>query len=272
MISMSNINTENEEVDKIRKKLEAPFSAMDIKFRIRKKHLYRSEVEVLAYIDSRAVHKRLSDTVGFGNWEMSYRVESLHDHMRDPNKKVYNKKDKVMVPSPIDFERKFSATICKLSLYLDGRWITREGMSGMTDIEPVKGSASGSEKRAAVPFGIGSYLYETDSLFTKVSIGENAPEKHGWRREWDSDKGVFWWQIPTLPDWLRSESEKDINYGNNLLKIQTFVSDETKSSFWLEVSQMYSPDYSIATIVACRGEEIIKKLENKEFTFQKEAK
>jgi hypothetical protein len=88
---------------------------------------------VLAYIDARDVQDRLDAVVGPGSWNNRTRrdgdawigrVEIVHD---------------------------------------DGRVSVREDASDPSDIEAVKGGASGAFKRAAVGFGIGRYLYRLDA-------------------------------------------------------------------------------------------------------------
>ncbi len=47
---------------------------------------------------------------------------------------------------------------CKLSVKLNGEFITKEDAAPFTSIEALKGSFSDALKRAAVKFGIGRYL------------------------------------------------------------------------------------------------------------------
>jgi hypothetical protein len=87
----------------------------------------------LAYITARDVMDRLDATVGFANWQTSYRW--IGDRM-----------------------------ICKLSVRIDGEWITKSDGADDSNIEGAKGGISDALKRAAVLFGIGRYLYHPNAF------------------------------------------------------------------------------------------------------------
>ena len=53
-------------------------------------------------------------------------------------------------------------TLCRLSINIDGNWISKTDGSGDTKIDPEKGGLSGATKRVAVSWGIGRYLYGLD--------------------------------------------------------------------------------------------------------------
>lgn len=87
----------------------------------------------LAYITARDVMDRFDATVGFANWQTSYRW--IGDRM-----------------------------ICKLSVRIDGEWITKSDGADDSNIEGAKGGISDALKRAAVLFGIGRYLYHPNAF------------------------------------------------------------------------------------------------------------
>lgn len=82
----------------------------------------------LAYIDARDVMDRLDGVVGPENWQDTY----LHVG---------------------------GAMCCRLSIRIDGEWITKSDGAGATNMEGEKGQFSDALKRAAVRWGIGRYLY-----------------------------------------------------------------------------------------------------------------
>lgn len=86
--------------------------------------------KALAYIDARDVMGRLDAVLGPTNWSDEY-VETAKGVM-----------------------------LCKLSLRIDGEWITKTDGAGETDVEAEKGKISDAFKRAAVKWGIGRYLYD----------------------------------------------------------------------------------------------------------------
>ena len=102
--------------------LKEPFGKYSVKFR------QGAGGKQLAYIDARTVMKRLDEVVGINNWQTEY-------------------------------EECSGRIICKLSLRIDGEWITKCDGAGDTKIEGDKGGISDALKRAAVNFGIGRYLY-----------------------------------------------------------------------------------------------------------------
>jgi len=90
----------------------------------------------LAYLDARAVRRRLNEVCGAG-WSCRY-------------------------PLVTD---KFA--VCEIAICIDGQWVTRSDGADPTDIEAVKGMMSSAFKRAAATWGVGEYLYEMpDNLRT----------------------------------------------------------------------------------------------------------
>lgn len=91
----------------------------------------------IAYIDARAVMKRLDDVLGVDGWEDRYTV--LDD----------------------------GCVVCTLKCRIAGQWVTKEDVGGESDQKDVgdkrKASFSDAFKRAAVKFGVGRYLYSLPS-------------------------------------------------------------------------------------------------------------
>ncbi|SIS11982.1 Rad52/Rad22 family DNA repair protein [Williamsia sterculiae] len=164
--------------------LQAPFPERDIEWRAQRSGINRNGngwVSVVAYIDNRAVQNRLDDVCGPENWRDEYDT------------------------SPV------GGVLCGISIRVNGEWITKWDGADKTDVEPIKGGLSNAEKRAAVKWGIGRYLYRLESDIVQVRpSGDNyiAIKKN------KSDlvptiKG--YWTPPALPTWARPvalESEK----------------------------------------------------------------
>jgi hypothetical protein len=95
---------------------------------------------VVAYLDARAVQKRLDEIVGAFNWKNVYSL------WQD------------------------NSQICGISIFNEERndWITKFDGAPNSDIEPIKGGLSDSFKRAASAWGIGRYLYEVPSIWVEV--------------------------------------------------------------------------------------------------------
>jgi Rad52/22 family double-strand break repair protein len=115
--------------DDIRAALAAPFPPSDIEWRISHTNAEGTTAMVLAYITARAVMDRLDSVLGIGAWSSKL--------------------------TRID-----GGFICELSATIRGLPVTRCDVSQDSDVEPLKGGASGALKRAAVQFGIGRDLYD----------------------------------------------------------------------------------------------------------------
>lgn len=132
------------EVKEITEKLKAYFPEEDIQWRITATTQDKTKGLAAPYLDTRAIQKRLDDTVGIDGWKVSYR--------------------------PIE-----DGFICSLSLKLNGEWITKEDGANMTDYEKIKGGISGAFKRTASSgFGLGRYIYDIPLTWIKIKKQGNS--------------------------------------------------------------------------------------------------
>lgn len=93
-----------------------------------------------AYLDARAVMDRLDEVCGPANWSDAY------------------------VPGPA------GGVLCRLSIRLEGEWVTKEDVAENTEVEPVKGGVSDALRRAAVKWGVGRYLYRVPQLWVPCEL------------------------------------------------------------------------------------------------------
>lgn len=152
----------------ILKCLQEPFSKNDIEWRVGSRTKDRKKGRALPYITARAVMARLDEVVGVGGWKDQYEVIP---HQEKP------------------------AVICRLSLLIDGQWVTKEDGSQVefrndSDIDPWKTAFSDALKRVAVKWGIGRYLYAYEAPWVEL---ENERQLA---------------RIPELPDWALPEAER----------------------------------------------------------------
>ena len=132
------------EVKEISEKLKAYFPEEDIQWRITATTQDKTKGLAVPYVDTRAIQRRLDDTVGIDGWKVSYR--------------------------PIE-----DGFICSLSLKLNNEWITKEDGANMTDYEKIKGGISGAFKRTASSgFGIGRYIYDIPLTWIKIKKQGNS--------------------------------------------------------------------------------------------------
>ncbi len=101
--------------EEIIKRLLAPFDAKEIEWKIQVTTQDKARGMAVAYMDARAVQKRLDEVVGPFNWKNVYSL--WHDN----------------------------AQICGISIFNDDRneWITKFDGAENSDIEPIKGGLSG---------------------------------------------------------------------------------------------------------------------------------
>lgn len=132
----------------ILKELKSPFPYEDIDWKVQVTNKDKTQGMAVAYLDSRAIQKRLDEAVGAMNWTNEFMLWQ----------------DK--------------AQICGIGLYdvERGAWVMKYDGAENTDIEPVKGGLSDSFKRAAVLWGIGRYLYDMASIWVEIE-----PNGKSWR-------------------------------------------------------------------------------------------
>lgn len=105
----------------------------------------------LAYLDARDVMGRLDEVVGPANWT-DYYEESARGRV-----------------------------ICKLSINVEGQWVTKSDGAGDTAVEGEKGGISDAFKRAGVKWGIGRYLYDLGNTYGPCEGYEKNGKRH-WKK------------------------------------------------------------------------------------------
>src|SRR3990172_1854590 len=155
------------------KKLTEPFKAEEIEWRVSragKKSNGDLWAKILAYVTNRAIMDRLDEACGPENWKNEFREWQGS-----------------------------TAVLCGLSIKIEGEWVTKWDAAENTDFEAVKGGISGSQKRAAVHWGIGRYLYSLEETWAQISYhgtfaGQFVDKKTG-------EKLFFKFDPPSLPEW-----------------------------------------------------------------------
>lgn len=143
-------------------KLTAPFEAQDVEWRIQQTTQDKSRGLAVAFITSRAIQKRLDETVGPFHWKTTF--APWHQIGK-------------------------GSQLCALSIYDEERkeWVTKTDGAENSDIEPVKGGLSDSFKRAAVQWGIGRYLYSLGAVWVDVEQkGKNCYITEAGRKSLDA--------------------------------------------------------------------------------------
>lgn len=180
------------DVKEMLRKLAAPFPESAVKWRSALCGLNAKGEPfalVVPYIDARALQDRLDQTVGSDGWKVEYR-QGIRE-----------------------------STICKLSLRINGEWISKEDGSDVTEIEPIKGSLSAAFRRAAVTFGMARYLYRLNQMYGIVA--ENGAYKGSAKDKATNQWVNFRWNPPRLPAFAIPESNLKVLPGEK-------PSEETK--------------------------------------------
>lgn len=137
----------------------------------------------LTYVQARAIMRRFDEVCGKECWQVSYREVVVGQGLK--------------------------GFIGKISVKINGEWISKEDGSDISDIEEFKGGISGALKRAAVPWGVGALLYGLDSDFATIVDRGTKNSRQGKTK----DGTVFYWLPPKLPKWavkqVKEEKPKD---------------------------------------------------------------
>lgn len=157
--------------------LKRPFALNELDWRIAQAGVKGQTpwAKIFCYIDGRAVMDRLDEVFGVGCWSHSIR--------------------------PVEIAGTKGSTLSGIISRLEGDGWHHEDLAQMTDIEALKGGASGALKRTAVHIGIGRYLYGMGDTFAII---------YDRGRYYHSGKGgekpcpPFRWDPPEndLPEWM----------------------------------------------------------------------
>lgn len=207
------------EVD-VLKRLSDKFASSDLEWRVMRarpstRHPSGLCVEVLPYVTARAVHQRLDDVVGPGNWCNTQQV--VTNVAQDKN------------------GRPVVSVQVGISIRVNGEWVTKYNVSEATDIEAAKGAFSGAEKRAGSEWGIGRYLYFLDQQEAENTF-EYKMSGTGWN--WasaniDGQKKSYWWKPPVLPAWALPPGEEPEVTAKDLTEIK---------KMWMKKMSPYEKD------------------------------
>jgi hypothetical protein len=168
----------------IMEEFRKPFYSSDIEWRVQQsgeaKGSGRAWAMVLAYVDARALRRRLNEIVGLENWSAK-------------------------------FSGVGNGIACTLSIRGVGdddkvEWIDKSDGAGETDIEAIKGAFSDAFKRACYSWLLGEYLYDLEVNFAEIVEDKNDARYHSFDKKLNR---VIHWNPPKMPDWALPLDEKD---------------------------------------------------------------
>ena len=126
--------------------LAAPFDPECVEWRPQGKVAPGARVQLVPYVDARAVAQRLDDVAGVGGW--AFELEPL-----------------VIDAGELRVARG------RLSIY----GVSKDDIGTASNFEASKGCASDALKRAAVLFGIGRYLYALPAVYVQLDGAGHVP-------------------------------------------------------------------------------------------------
>lgn len=141
-------------------RLSEPFDTEDLKYR-------SMGGETFVYVDARTIVNRLNAVIGADNWEDTYVKISLSETVSypvdDEGRVIKISKSKRDRPDAIKYERvpsTYDGVLCYLRLL----GVAKSDVGSPSNADQLKGAVSDALKRAAVKFGVGSYLYGLKGL------------------------------------------------------------------------------------------------------------
>ncbi len=174
---------DNQDRQAIFARLALPFRGKDLEWRVQRAGIKRGTGEpyavVVPYVNARSIMERLDTVLGPDNWQTDMRPTG-----------------------PMGKTKPESGMFCGIGIRVNGEWIWKWDAAQASDIEPVKGAASGALKRAAVQLGMGRDLYDVGDLYAVISERGKEYTSTEVKDPAGSDKKIritFKWDPPNLP-------------------------------------------------------------------------
>lgn len=178
------------------KYLASPFPKQSIHWRAQSVTKDGTKAMALAYLDARDVQDRLDLVCGPENWQCDY-TETARGRI-----------------------------IGRIGIRIGDEWVWKSDGAGDTAVEGEKGGISDAFKRAAVPWGIGRYLYRLSAPWVPCECGEWNGKKQ-WRKwtesPWDHVKGA-----PPAPEDRARDLYATLKQAENVTPIVTANADALK--------------------------------------------
>ena len=221
------INQEHS-TSRLMNKLVAPFDPRDIEHRVLRKGLKKNGdpwAMVLAYVTNRAIQRRFDNVFGCNGWKNEFRYEARKEYRNlDVDKALYlegghlvpkrkrgRNDDSVLT---VRVEEEVVDVLCGISVWdgAIGEWVTKWDGGPQSDFEATKGGLSGAQKRAAVEWGVGRYLYDLEESFAVCTKKKTDYCTHRDTIYKDGEWVAFWWGPPALPEWAQPTEWSDAGY------------------------------------------------------------
>lgn len=190
--------------------LQKPFTPDQLEWRVQRAGVKNNRpwAQVLVYVTARAVFDRLDAVVGPENWHTTepkpvYGTKTLYAGKKHDYKKKedypaysYNQAD---LQSAQAYDTQTGCLLgfnLGIAIRIHGEWVQRWDGADVTDVEPYKGGISSAVKRAAVPWGIGRYLYSFGDSWADF---DHVAAKHSKLNSYISGSN-YSWVPPLIPE------------------------------------------------------------------------
>lgn len=156
--------------------LHKPFTLEHLEFKIQTAGNTNGRIwaRIVPYVSARAISDRLNEA--FGPFGYSIQTEPI------------------ALGNVVGMKCQIGATVPNDGNAHPWQSVVREDVCEVTDIEAMKGAASGALKRAAVLFGIGRYLYDAPEFY--ALIGDNHPNRGSYKDKETNRPVFFKWALP----------------------------------------------------------------------------
>lgn len=225
-------------------KLTEPFSSADVEWRIGRDYFSDEKktisAKALAYVKQQPIHRRLDNLCGMDGWYFSFQ----------------------------EWKEGAVATLYLHIEYEDGTkvWRWKSGGANPTAIEGFKGMLTTAEKRAAVQWGIGRYLYDLPETKVNVVYRYNPDFMRAVHKRKNQRDIVYWWEIPELPEWAISFGESS-EISVVVEKMKKYVEGKEQwDTLKNKLRNIYHSD-DVNYIITSHGKEILEQLEEKKIKF-----
>ena len=167
--------------------LAAPFPKQSVHWRAQSMNRDATKAMALAYLDARDVQDRLDLVCGPENWQCEY--------TETPRGRI----------------------IARIGIRVSSEWVWKSDGAGDTAVEGEKGGISDAFKRAAVPWGVGRYLYRLSAPWVPCETYEKSG-KNFWR-SWKESPWDYVRQAPEAPEDKARDLYQALKAAENVLPL-----------------------------------------------------
>jgi len=173
--------------------LHRPFTGGELEWKIQTAGNTNGRIwaRIVPYVTARGISDRLNEAFGPFGYSISTEPIQLGQHAGL----------KCQIYAVMEIEPRRGKKDTEGNTELVFHRVYREDVCEITDIEAMKGAASGALKRAAVLFGIGRYLYDAPEFYALIADG--CPNRGSFKDKTTNQYVSFKWDLPNeVHQWI----------------------------------------------------------------------